>query len=191
MPAVTAALPDRPTAAPPAPPAPEPAPPAKPPTIAALPAAPAREPEKPTKLVRAIQKNLTRFGYKSLPHDGLPGAETRAAVLALEFDQERPLSGEPAETTLSALVFLEASGRTRLPSADAFERNTRLVREVQEHLATLGYGAVPQSGHLDGKTREAIRRFETDHGLQGEGRLTERVLLEMVIERGKPFMGNG
>jgi peptidoglycan hydrolase-like protein with peptidoglycan-binding domain len=154
-------------------------------------AALARAPEQPTPLVRSIQKKLARFGYKTVPQDGLAGPETRAAILAVEFAQGRPLSGEPSESVLSALYFFEASGRTTLATSDALERDQKLVKEVQDVLAGLGYTSGPIDGHLDGKTREALKRFEADRRLKGEGRLTERVILEMVIEQGKPLLSKG
>jgi peptidoglycan hydrolase-like protein with peptidoglycan-binding domain len=149
------------------------------------------EPPQPSPLLRSIQKKLAQFGQKTLPQDGLPSPETRAAILAVEFEQGRPLSGEPAEPILSALYFLEASGRNRLPSVERFERDQALVQEVQDLLAKLGYTPGPVDGHLDGKTRDAIKKFETDRSLKAGGRLTERVLLEMVKERGKPFLSKG
>jgi peptidoglycan hydrolase-like protein with peptidoglycan-binding domain len=203
LPSVTAALPDKPTPAPsekptaalsdkPAPvllekPAPAHAQP-QPEAPAPQPAKPA---EQPTPLVRSIQKKLARLGYPAMPQDGLANPETRAAILAVEFEQGRPLSGEPADSVLSTLYFLEASGRARLASSDSFERDRKLVQEVQDLLAKLGYSSGPIDGQLDGKTRDAIRRFETDRRLKGDGRLTERVILEMVIERGKPFLSKG
>jgi peptidoglycan hydrolase-like protein with peptidoglycan-binding domain len=152
---------------------------------------PAKPAEQPTPLVRSIQKKLARLGYPAMPQDGLASPETRAAILAVEFEQGRPLSGEPADSVLSTLYFLEASGRARLASSDSFERDRKLVQEVQDLLAKLGYASGPIDGQLDGKTRDAIRRFETDRRLKAEGRLTERVILEMVIERGKPFLSKG
>jgi hypothetical protein len=182
---VTAALPVQ----HPAPPVIEPPAPAKaetPPPPEAKPAEP-----RPTPLVRSIQKKLAQFGHKAMPQDGLPSPETRAAILAVEFEQGRPLSGEPAEPILAALYFLEASGRNRLASTERFERDPALVKEVQDFLAKLGYSSGPVDGQLDAKTREAIKKFEADRRLKAEGRLTERVLLEMVIERGKPFLSRG
>lgn len=144
----------------------------------------------PTPLVRSIQKKLGQFGM-AMPQDGLASPETRAAILAVEFEQGRPLSGEPTEPILAALYFLEASGRNRLASAERFERDQALVQEVQDFLAKLGYSSGPVDGHLDARTREAVKKFETDRRLKAAGRLTERVLLEMVIERGKPFLSRG
>lgn len=145
----------------------------------------------PVALVRAIQKKLQHFGYKNLPQDGVAGLETRAAILAAEFEQGLPLSGEPADVVLSALYFLEASGRTRLPSSDRFERDARLVKDVQDLLAKLGYTSGPINGQFDAWTRDAIRKFETDRRLGADGRLTERILLEMVIEKGEPLLSKG
>jgi peptidoglycan hydrolase-like protein with peptidoglycan-binding domain len=145
----------------------------------------------PITLVRAIQKKLQHFGYRNLPQDGIAGLETRAAILATEFEQGLPLSGEPADTVLSALYFLEASGRTRLPASDRFERDARLVKDVQDLLAKLGYTSGPISGKFDAWTRDAVRKFENDRRLNADGRLTERILLEMVIEKGEPLLSKG
>lgn len=165
-------------------------PPPKAETPPAQPVAKPPEPQ-PTPLLRSIQKKLAQFGHKALPQDGLPSPETRAAILAVEFEQGRPLSGEPAEPILAALFFLEASGRNRLASTERFERDQALVQEVQDLLAKLGYSSGPVDGRLDGKTRDAIKKFEADRRLTASGRLTERVLLEMVIERGRPFLSKG
>jgi peptidoglycan hydrolase-like protein with peptidoglycan-binding domain len=141
----------------------------------------------PSPLVRSIQKKLTQLGHKALPQDGLLTRETRAAILALEFEQGLPLAGEPGEGTLKALYFFEASGRKQLPSSDRFERDANLVEQVQDILAKLGYSSGPINGRMDAKTREAIKRFETDRSLKPTGRVSERLLIEMVIERGRPF----
>jgi peptidoglycan hydrolase-like protein with peptidoglycan-binding domain len=180
---VTAALPGKASQ-----PKPEPSPQPK---VEPAPPEPAQAPEQPTPLVRSIQKKLTRFGYKAIPQDGLLGADTRAAILAVEFEQGRPLSGEPSDAILSTLYFLEAAGKSTITTSDRFERDPKLVKEVQDLLARLGYTSGPVDGQLDAKTRGAIKRFEADRHLKGEGRLTERVILEMVIERGKPFLSKG
>lgn len=181
LPGVTAALPSKPAASKPEPQL------AKPPVEA--PRAPAvRAAEQPSPLVRSIQKKLAHFGYRAIPQDGLASAETRAAILAVEFEHGRPLSGEPTESILSALYFLEAAGKKKLAASDGFERDPRLIQEVQDLLAKLGYTSGPIDGQLDAKTRDAIKRFEADRRLKADGRLTERVMLEMVTERGKPFL---
>lgn len=164
-------------------------------TLAPLPPAPP-PPQKtpalePTPLVRSIQRKLIQFGYKSLPQDGLPGRETRAAILAAQFEQGVPMTGEPGDGVLAALYFLEASGRTRIGSSERFEQDRLLVEQVEDFLAKLGYGSGPVDGQLDAKSREALRRFEADRQLAPDGRITERILLEMTIENGKPLLSGG
>lgn len=153
-------------------------------------ATPALEPQA-SHLVRAIQGKLAHFGYKGLPQDGIPGPDTRAAILAAEFEQGLPLTGEPSEDILKALVFLEASGRNSLGTAERFERDGNLVKAVQALLAKMGDGQITIDGRLDAATRGAIRRFEARKQIKPEGRLTERILLEMVIENGEPLMSKG
>lgn len=145
----------------------------------------------PTPLVRAIQKKLAVFGYGAIPQDGLANRETRAAILAVQFEQGLSLTGEADEAILAALYFLEAAGKSKLASSERFERDARLVKQVQDLLAKLGYASGPIDGQFDAKTREAIRRFEADRRLKVAGHLTERVLLEMVVETGKPFASKG
>ncbi len=145
----------------------------------------------PSGLVRAIQRKLVHFGYKSLPQDGVAGPDTRAAILSAEFEQGLPLTGQPRDNVLTALYFLEASGRTSLGSSERFERDPRLIKEVQDLLAKLGYTSGPINGRLDNWTRDAIRKFEADRRLNTDGRLGERVLLEMINEKGEPLLSKG
>lgn len=194
----TASLPGKPASAPPKPaqetaaplrrplaaaPAPVPAPtPAPAPSVA--------EPQA-SALVRSIQKKLRKLGYGNIPQNGLTTRETQAGILAVQFEQGAPLSGEPTEAVLSTLYFLEASGKTRLAPSERLERDSKLVAQVQDILSKLGYSSGPVNGHLDMHLRDAIRKFETDRQLKAVGRLTDRLLLEMVIETGKPFIPQG
>jgi hypothetical protein len=74
---------------------------------------------------------------------------------------------------------------------ERFERQRALVSEVQNMLARMGYGAPASDGRLDARTREAIEKFENDRNLAASGRLSARVLLEMVIVTGRPFNPTG
>ena len=148
----------------------------------------ASEPPKPVKLepspvVRALQKKLLQFGYHGLPQDGCPIPETRAAILAAEFEEGMPLSGEPGDAILKGLFFLEASGKTRLASTERFEADKALVQEVQDLLAKLGYSSGPVDGQVDTKTREAIRKFEADRRLKPDGRLASAFCLKWSSKR--------
>lgn len=144
----------------------------------------------PEPLVRAISRELRRNGYEAGPYTGEAGVELRGAILAYEFDQQLPMTGEPTEAILKALLF-GATGQGAGGSEERFESRRRLVAEVQQMLAGLGYGGGSADGRLDEPTREAIRKFENDRNLDQGGRLTSRVLLEMVVVSGRPFAVNG
>jgi peptidoglycan hydrolase-like protein with peptidoglycan-binding domain len=155
--------------------------------------APVRSPAKPApaRLVRAIQRELSDRGYAVGEDNGVLGLQTRAAILAYEFDADMPLTGEPAEAVLKSLIFGRAAGKGGPGPVERFERRQQLVARVQEALAALHYRSGPADGRLDRPTRDAIRKFESDHRLQAAGRLTERVLLELVIATGRPLELNG
>jgi peptidoglycan hydrolase-like protein with peptidoglycan-binding domain len=105
-----------------------------------------------------------------------------------------PLSGEPSESVLKALIFAKASSMScgsKKGRAKRFEHRRDVIKQVQQMLARLGYTSGPINGRLDAKTREAIRKFEADRNLKAAGRLTPRVLLEMVIVSGHPLAANG
>lgn len=169
----------------------EPATPVVAPPAVTTVAPPAPEtPPAPTPLAKSIQRELTARGYTPGRTDGVLALESRMAIIAYEFDNKMPISGEASEQVLKALIFEKASGvaKKAKASSDHFERRRDVVEQVQQMLAQLGYTSGPVDGHLDDKTREAIRKFETDRNLKPTGKLTERVLLEMVIVVGHPLV---
>ncbi len=143
------------------------------------------------KLVKAIQRELSDRGYAAGDESGVPNLQSRAAIVAYEFDEHMPLTGEPSAPVLKSLIFGRAAGKGGPGPADRFERKQRLVAQVQQALAAMRYRSGPADGRLDAETRAAIRKFESDHQLKAAGRLTERVILELVIAMGRPFDADG
>jgi peptidoglycan hydrolase-like protein with peptidoglycan-binding domain len=139
------------------------------------------------RLITAIQRELRQRGYDPGPVNGALSLETRSAIIAYEFDEAMPLTGEPTEALLKSLIFDAAMGKAGPGPPARFEQHGELVTEVQTLLADLGYGSGPGDGRLDAGTREAIRKFESYRNLNARGRITERLLLEMVIVTGRPF----
>ncbi len=143
------------------------------------------------RLVRAIQRELGYRGYDPIPETGRADPETRAAIIAYEFDMGLPLTGKPTDGLLKTLLF-EAPAALPPPGRRAqFEQAARLVAQVQSVLSRMGYGATAPHGRLDDETREAIRKFEADRNLSGGGRITARLLVEMVIVTGQSFAARG
>ncbi len=147
-------------------------------------------PPAPPRLVNAIERELAHRGYDPGEIDGEPDIQTRSAIIAYEFDQGMPLTGEATEDILKSLIFATAGPDEEGLAPERFERRGELVAQVQDMLARMGYGGGPADGKLDTRTREAIRKFENDRDLDARGRLTPRVLLEMVIVTGRPFNAN-
>lgn len=149
------------------------------------PAAPPAAPD--PSIVKGIERELFLLGYTVGPRDGEFDVQTRAAIIAYEFDKHMDLTGNAGEKLLQSLIFGKADAPKPIGSAVRFEGNADLVRQVQKILAEQGYISGPVDGILDKRTRTAIQRFEEDRSLPAQGRLTERVLLEMVIVTGRPF----
>lgn len=141
------------------------------------PAAPQRQ-----DLVVAVQNALRNAGYYAGPVDGIAGPRTKAAIETYERAMGRAVSGEVSADLLSALnagVAAEpdegdATTRPRQP----VEPNLRL-RAVQSALARAAYGPLPADGVFGPQTRDAIMRFQRDHGVPVTGEFSEALVVEL------------
>jgi peptidoglycan hydrolase-like protein with peptidoglycan-binding domain len=131
--------------------------------------------------IRALQRELRNLGYGALVSDGVMRPITRAAIMAYEWDEGLPLTGEASEMLLKR-VLLGASA-TAEPSAAARKlssaRAMQVVRLVQEHLAALGYQTLKVDGRLGEDTLRAIRDFEKASGLPAKGRVSAELLMSL------------
>ncbi|MGO9174411.1 MAG: peptidoglycan-binding domain-containing protein [Rhodomicrobium sp.] len=149
---------------------------------AAAPAAFSRE--TPTeRLHAALHRELARHGYADqlTQNNGL-----RLAVLAYEFDNNMPLTGEPAEALLKHMLF-DLNQAPRGIFADRAEANQRLVTEIQKTLLGLGFFRGALSGRMDVWTAGAVHDFERHRRLPLTGRLSETTLLELISYSGQPL----
>lgn len=145
-----------------------------------------------TALVRAIQRELAQRGYRPGRQDGFVDLPTRMAILAYQYDAGLQLTGAPSEGLLKHILFGPFVVRPDAPASEwRFERDPDLVGEVQRTLAALGYSAAQVNGRLGRETREAIMRFEEDREMPRTGRVSSRVLLELVIVTGQSFGERG
>jgi len=123
--------------------------------------------------VRALQRELRQRGYGALASDGVLRLPTRAAIMAFEYDNGLPLTGEASDQLLARVV-LGAPGTQRPQggievSSQAAEA---VVRGVKRRLRSLGYQISRVDGRLDQETARAIREFEVDKGLVPRGRIS-------------------
>ncbi len=143
---------------------------------------PALDP-KESRLQAALHRELARLGYADqlqAPRNGL-----RLAVLAYEFDNGLPLTGEPADGLLKRILF-DPNQAPRGIFADRAEANQRLVMEVQRVLLGLGFLRGSVTGRMDAWTADAVKDFERHRRLPPEGRLTEVTILELISYSGQP-----
>ena len=132
----------------------------------------------------ALQRELARRGYSSqlrVRPNGL-----RLAILAYEFDNGLPLTGDPTDALLKRVLF-DGNQGPRGSFTDRAELNTKLVMEAQRMLAGLGFFRGTFSGRIDVWTANAIRDFERHRGIPLTGRLTDQTLLELISYSGQPI----
>ncbi|MDR1709612.1 MAG: peptidoglycan-binding protein [Candidatus Accumulibacter sp.] len=118
--------------------------------------------------VRAIQQALSEQGYDPGPADGQLGPKTRDALKEFQDDVNLPETGRPDAATNAALGFCVGSAAP--PAADA------KIEEAQRLLAGRGYAPGPADGLMGRRTREALKRFQTDAGLPATGRADAKTL---------------
>lgn len=130
--------------------------------------------------VRAIQRELKKKGFGSMPPDGALRPVTRAAIMAFEHDHGLPLTGEASDDLLKRLLLgapavptAGKAGEVRSPHAEA------IIKLVQKHLGERGYRAGATDGRLSPQTVAAIRQFEGDQGLRPTGRISGELLARL------------
>lgn len=125
--------------------------------------------------IRAIQRELQLRGYETGAVDGALGLMTRAAIMAYEFDHAMPLTADPREALLKAIILGEAPpavtpGGSASPQQGVIAE--QVIRTVQQGLKSLGYGVAVVSGKLGEDTVKAIREFELAQQLPETGRIS-------------------
>lgn len=143
---------------------------------------------------KALQNGLRGKGYDPGPVDGVAGLMTQAALMAFEFDNGLPLTAKVTPERVEMVVFgVPADARRSayapggVPSAEA----AGVIRTVQQSLAGVGYDVGAVDGALSARTSRAIKEFEIDHGLPESGRVSGRLLAELVrlADLGKIALG--
>lgn len=135
------------------------------------------------RLLAALQRELAQRGYREqlAQANGL-----RLAVLAYEFDNGMPLTGDPTEELLKQILF-NINQAPHGAFADRAEVNPRLVIQIQKTLLGLGFFSGTLSGRMDLWTSAAVRDFERHRGLPLTGRLNEATLLDLITYSGHPL----
>ena len=120
--------------------------------------------------VKQVQAALNAAGYNAGPPDGALGPRSRAAIGRYQSDNNLAVTGDVNEVLLASLGIEGVEQSTVATVSGATIRETK--RELQEH----GYGGGALNGILDPTTREAIRAYQRDAGLEVTGQPSPELL---------------
>jgi peptidoglycan hydrolase-like protein with peptidoglycan-binding domain len=136
-----------------------------------------------TEVVRDAQRALSRLGLYHGSVDGVAGAATTAAVQSFEKAAGLPATGAVTPALLAslddALASLSAPATSPALPAKARRDGDKPdpdVAAVQRALDRAAYGPLDADGLPGQRTREAIGRFQADHGLEPTGEIDPRLI---------------
>jgi peptidoglycan hydrolase-like protein with peptidoglycan-binding domain len=112
-----------------------------------------------SKLIWAVEGELSRRGYQTGPVDGTMDQQTTAAIRDYEDDAGLTVTGKVNEDLLNSL---ESSNARNVSEKD--------IREIERRLNRRGYAVGTVDGVADAKTAAAIKAYQSDAGLAVTGR---------------------
>lgn len=93
-----------------------------------------------------------------------------------------PKSRSVRSPRASGIVGQGSAGTIRLERAKSLASDQELTATVQRLLAALGFRPGPPDGQDDVQTRLAIRRFQDEHQIPADGKVTGQLLLRLSSE---------
>lgn len=142
-------------------------------------------PSPQSQTITAIQKRLTESGYEPGPVDGVIGDMTRAAIMAYQHDRGLSVTGEGSSGLLKNMILGDSVGETLQTASPSVPEETKtLVKAVQNALTKLGYRPGQVDGVWGATTRKAIEKFELARKLDVKGRISGRLMKELVQATG-------
>jgi len=134
-------------------------------------------PAKADPLVRKVQAALQASGRYAGPVDGFAGPRTEAAIVAFERSAGRAPTGLADAELLAAIQ--SSSAAPAAPSTPEGLPPDDDVAIVQKALARAAYGPLRTDGVFGPQTRDAIVRFQADHGLPSTGEISDALMVEL------------
>ena len=130
-----------------------------------------------SKLVRAVQRELTSRGYEPGPVDGVEGLITKAAIMAFQVDQRILVSGRSSEALLRRIVLGGSAGSASETNSNRdIATRRQVILTVQRLLKKRGFSPGARNGLMTASTRGAIKAFERFSGLVPTGRVSGRLI---------------
>lgn len=121
--------------------------------------------------VLEVQKLLKLWGYGTGKMDGKFGPNTRAAIKKFQTDRKLKVTRFLDKQTWAELNRFEKYGLV--------EKGELNMKAVQTALKFAGYNPGPADGKPGRRTEEAVKKFQADSGLKGDGRIGARTLIRL------------
>ncbi|MCH2393855.1 peptidoglycan-binding domain-containing protein [Oceanibaculum sp.] len=133
-----------------------------------------------TATIRAIQETLNEKGFKAGPVDGAMGPRTRSALRDYQRKAGLPVDGVASKDVLDHMKFARPEVSAGTGSAAPKQvAGDPLTRDVQRELLRLGYYGGAIDGLYGPATRQAIERYQYDHGKSVTGNVGQDLLEEL------------
>ncbi len=132
--------------------------------------------------VTRLQQRLSELGYYTGEVDGAYGPGTQTAVVLFQQQhglQDDGIAGEQTRQLLysqSAQRFVPTPAPTQTPSSLSKGAEGGSVKEMQERLKELGFYDGECDGDFGPGTQDAVRLFQSQHGLTVDGAAGEKTL---------------
>jgi peptidoglycan hydrolase-like protein with peptidoglycan-binding domain len=130
-------------------------------------------------LTKQTQVLLAKLGYSPGAADGSMGPRTRQAIKAFQQDQGLRADGKLTGELFTVLTVVNQQA-TFTKAAEPSAADPQLVKKVQLYLAEWGYNPGPADGIPGERTRQAIRAFQRDRGLEVNGRISPELAARLT-----------
>lgn len=133
-------------------------------------------------IVRGVQRELNARGYEAGQPDGVAGLQTRAAILAYEFDYGLKLTATPDQDLLSSIILGTSNAGGARPAAplEVTREASAVIEMVEQALTASGYQTGKEKGTFSAQTARAIREFELDQKLPESGRISGPLMSRLL-----------
>ena len=125
--------------------------------------------------VKRLQERLKALGYYAGEADGQFGPGTRDAVLLFQNQHMIVADGVAGDATRALLysdqaqAFVPTPAPSATPSVMQKGDTGAAVKALQQRLKELGFLTGSVDGDFGGATQEAVRLFQSQHGLEADG----------------------
>ncbi|MEI8292697.1 MAG: peptidoglycan-binding protein [bacterium] len=151
-------------------------------------------PLKADEVVRSVQAKLAALGYYKAGVDGSPGSMTSAAIRRFQLARKLKVTGSLNQQTLQALGIKSTQNAPEYTKTDilleggplaGMDANVKVeaIRKTQRLLAESGCYNGPQNGLSSRTLLNAIKEWQSQHGLPPTGRLDAQTIAKLGIAK--------